>query len=99
MTRPASFDDSPPINRCGTCAHCHYVRYKGDLLCFHGDSVITHRDGLGTWDESDVEFEGESVELMSNGDAYDRVRRERVVNQGDTCDEWESREKAEADRA
>lgn len=90
MTRPASFDDSVPINRCGTCKHCHYVRYKEDLLCFHGDEIVARRDGPETWDKSDVELDGEDVEFL-DGDRYGKVWASRVVGHGDTCDEWEQR--------
>ena len=94
MTRPASYDDSLPINRCGTCLHCHYVAYHGHLLCFYGDTILARREGQGTWDRSFIEMNGDSVELLE-GDAYDKVWCGRIVDNGDTCDEWERRGEAQ----
>ncbi len=88
--RPDSYDDRPPINRCGTCEHCHYVRYHTQLLCFHGDVIVARRDGKGEWQKSDVEFAGESVELLG-GEEFSKLWAGRVVGSDATCDEWTTR--------
>lgn len=85
-----------PVNRCGTCKHCHYVRFKEFLLCFYGDEISAKRDGPSTWDRSDVELAGEDVCFM-DGDEWDRVWARCSVDQGDTCDEWELRAGLESD--
>lgn len=100
MTRPESYDDTPPVNRCGTCRHCHYIRYHEDLLCFHGDEITARRDGLGPWDKSDVELLSrprydESVELLE-GEEYSKVWAARVVDAHAVCEKWEAREKGGA---
>lgn len=100
MTRPASYDNSQPVNRCGTCRHCHYIRYHEDLLCFHGDEITAHRDGLGQWDKSDVELHsqpfGDSSVALLDDDAYSNVWAGRVVAADAVCEEWEARKEGGA---
>lgn len=100
MTRPESYDDTPPVNRCATCRHCHYVRYRRDLLCFHGDEITARRDGIGPWDQSDVElhsqpFGDSSVEMLDDED-YSQVWGGRTVAADAVCEEWEARKESES---
>jgi hypothetical protein len=96
--RPDSYDDRPPFNRCGTCEHCHYVRYHEQQLCFHGDAIVARRDGPGEWDKSDVEFAGDAVELL-DGETFGKVWGGRVVASDATCEEWlQRREESQEQR-
>jgi len=96
--RPDSYDDSPPINRCGTCEHCHFVRHHDDHMCFHGDAIVARRDGPGEWERSDVQLAGDDVGLL-DGDALAYVWAGRHVSRDATCDEWlERRDESQEQR-
>lgn len=91
MTRPESHrEQEPPEKRCGNCRFGHFIEWKGDLLCFHGDDFDVIREG----DESAVflkgvgrDSDGDDVSMM-DGEEYSNVWGGRVVGYSDTCDEW-----------
>ena len=84
MTRPASYDDTPPTQRCGNCRFSRLIEYKRDLLCFFGDEIETRPGVNGT---DDVTFNGEIVGIL-DGDEYDKIWGGRVVDSDCRCNEW-----------
>lgn len=88
MTRPASHRTQSHPRCCGTCKHSAWPESKEHLLCFFGDTVEIIPSSLREW-WSDVIFDGTSVGLL-DGDEYDKVWGDRVVEDTDVCDEWES---------
>lgn len=96
MTRPASHRDLRFEKRCANCRFSHWLDYKDDLLCFHGDTVVaelTERDTGKSAIKSKrlmrVLFDGKSVGRMQ-GDEYDKVWGSRVVDpELEVCDEWQ----------
>lgn len=72
-------------------------QYKNDLLCFHGDRVVTS-PGIreGTFEVQLMLDEGRVVDvgLLDNGD-YDEVWGGRIVDDTDVCDDWEKIERSE----
>lgn len=84
MSRPKSHREQVPLQRCDNCRFSAFVRYKRDLLCFHGDDVEIESGENG----DSVTLPGEiSVELM-DGEEYSPIWGGRVVDGTDICDEW-----------
>ena len=97
MTRPSTHRDITPDQSCGNCRFSACVRYKGDLLCFHGDDVTIRRDGPACWDACDIELRqpnhpSEDVALLE-GEEYSTVWAGRIVDAClEVCDDWQPRE-------
>ena len=88
MTRPLSHRDQVPLRRCGNCKFANLVAYKLDLLCFHGDGAVVTGKSNYPVDADFVEIGGEEVGLL-DGDEYDRIWSQRIVDSDDVCDEWQ----------
>ena len=87
MTRPASHASQPHPKSCSNCALSHLVANKLDLLCFHGDNIeVTGHSNYPVTSDY-VVMDGEEVGLLE-GDEYDRIWSDRIVNPDDVCDEW-----------
>lgn len=85
--RPASHREQQHLRSCANCWHSRLVAYKLQLLCFHGDSIKILGQSEYPVAADDVSLDGKEVGLME-GDEYDKVWAERVVDQEDVCDEW-----------
>lgn len=82
MTRPNSHQKQNPAVRCGNCQFGHWIPYKGDLLCFHNDSIQVE-SGV---EDVFVYLNDRDVSIM--GEEYDEVWAGRTVHPTDVCDEW-----------
>lgn len=87
--RPTTHRGQLPAHGCFDCTHSRLLQYKQDLLCFHGDRIVTTpgilRDEVGV-----VLFDGQkSVQVeLADGDEYDRVWGGRIVDEYDICEEY-----------
>lgn len=90
MTRPQSHCEQIPSRRCGNCRFAHIPEYKDDLLCFFGDAIESEQSYCNSH-KSVVMLDGDHVGLL-DGQEYDPVWANRVVDCTDICDEWKPKE-------
>lgn len=87
MTRPETHHEQSHVRCCGSCVFSKLVAYKLDLLCFYGDKIEIYGQSEYPVTAPHVYLDGEEVGML-DGDAYDKVWAERVVDSEDVCDEW-----------
>jgi hypothetical protein len=90
MVRPATHKHQQFQKCCATCKHSRVVAYKLDLLCFFGEADISIHGSESYPVEADCVFLGQDEVGLMEGDQYDRVWADRVVDPDDICDQWES---------